>query len=84
MKLEKRVSKEKGIDQYVLYISHEEADAAFERMTPLERGMIHDLQKSEQISTILKVLTIWVKRIEEANGTLGRPGDDGGETTHEG
>ncbi len=81
MKLEKRVSKEKGIDQYVLYISHEEANAAFERMTPLEKGMIHDLQSSEQISTILKVLTIWISRIEELKGL---PVDNGGEQTNEG
>ena len=71
MKLEKRVSKEKGIDQYVLYISHEEADAAFELMTPLEKGMIAEMRKSDQISSILKVLSLWASRIEEAKDHLG-------------
>ena len=71
MKLEKRVSKEKGIDQYVLYITHEEADAAFALMTPLEKGMIADMRKSDHISSILKVLSLWAARIEEAKDPSG-------------
>ncbi len=84
MKLEKRITKEKDTDVYVLYISHAEADAAFARMTPLEKGMIRDLQHSEKTSTLLKVLTLWVTRIEESSGMLGEPGGNGGETTYEG
>jgi len=73
MKLEKRVDRNKGIDQYILYINHSEADTAFQIMTPLEKGMIADLQHSDQISTILKVLLIWVQRIEKAQGIQEKP-----------
>ena len=76
MKLEKRIDKERGLDQYVLYIRHDEADAAFKLMTPIEKGMIAEMQHSNQISSILRVLTIWITRIEEAKGTLGIPHDE--------
>jgi hypothetical protein len=67
MKLQKRVDREKKTDIYVLYIDHDEANKAFERMTPMEKAMVKDLQGSEKISLMLKVLTIWVERIEEGS-----------------
>jgi hypothetical protein len=74
MKLQKLVDKEQGIDTYVIRIKHDEATEAFKAMTPVERGMMHDLQNSERVSTVLKALTLWVEKIEETRRTLGRSG----------
>lgn len=84
MKLLKRVDKEKRVDAYIVYIDHDEATEAFKIMTSLEKGMIADLQYSEQISTILKVLTIWVQRIEEITGPQSRRHEKEGNITYEG
>lgn len=83
MKLEKRVNNELGLDQYTLYISHDEASQAFEHMTPLEKGMLHELQQSSNVSSVLKVLSLWAVRIEETKGVLGKP-HHGGEQINEG
>lgn len=68
MEIQKKTGKDKSgnkVDIYMLFIDHKEADAAFQRMTALEKGMIADLQGSEKVSVILQVLCIWAKRIEE-------------------
>ncbi len=70
MKIEKRIDRTKGIDIYLLYINHDEADAAFALMTPLEKGMLRDLRSNSRPSTFLKVLMCWVLRIEESQGIM--------------
>ena len=76
MKLQKRIDPTHSIDQYVLYIPHAEADVAFKLMTPIEQSMVANLQTSDQISSILKVLVLWATKVEESKGVLNHPPDD--------
>ncbi len=75
MKIQKRVSNERGVDVYTFQINHEEATRAFKAMTEEEKIMIHDLQYSDSVSTILSILTLWAEKIEETQG--GRARDTG-------
>ncbi len=84
MKLQKLVDKRKGIDTYVIRIKHDEATLAFKAMTTEERELIHDLQQLEQMSSVLKALTLWVERIEDTQGPLVRTEKSGGEARYEG
>jgi hypothetical protein len=70
MKLQKLVDHDKRIDTYVIRIKHDEATEAFKAMTSEERGMVHDLQRTERISTMLRALTVWAEKIEEVRRTL--------------
>jgi hypothetical protein len=65
MKLQKRVDKANKLDHYILTISHSEADKAFEKMSPFEKGMLADLKSTDALLLWMKVLTIWVQKIEE-------------------
>jgi len=67
LKIQKRINEESTQDIYILFVGHTEAMEALERMTPMEKAMVHDLQGSEKVSTILRVLTIWAERIEEGS-----------------
>ena len=74
MKFQKRIDPDNHLDIYVLYLGHEEATEAFKAMNPAERIQIHALQRSEQVSTLLKTLTLWAQKIEETKEKPGRKG----------
>lgn len=75
MKLQKRIDPTHSIDQYVLYIPHAEADAAFKVMSPQEKSTIAKLQSTIQVSSLLKALALWAMRIEEVQGVQEQEGD---------